>query len=238
MRPHSAPAAAPASIIAGMTTMAGVPGRQDRGQDDRAGAPGAEQELPFGADVPEAHPERERAGEAGQDQRRRLDQRVADDADAAERRLEDVDVRADRVAADEPRGSTAADDERDDHARAMVSTRRQPARDRPGSARLAAADRRSTPDPPPVMSRPISWMSAVAGSNDADDPALVHDRDPVGEREELVELLGDQQDRRARRARRSRSELVDALDRADVEAARRLDGDQQRRRRRRSRGRG
>ena len=86
MNPHTPPATAPASIIAGMTTIAGVPAGRIGHQDDGAGAPCAEQELALGADVPEAHPEGERAGQAGQDQRGRLDQRVADDADAAERR--------------------------------------------------------------------------------------------------------------------------------------------------------
>ena len=78
------------------------PGRQDRGEDDGARAPGAEQELALRADVPEAHPERQRTRQAGQDQRRRLDQRVADDPDAAEGGDDDVAERADRVAADEP----------------------------------------------------------------------------------------------------------------------------------------
>ena len=81
--------------------IAGRAGRQERDQDDRARAPGAEQELALGADVPEPHPEGERAGQAGQDQRRRLDQRVREDADAAERGVQDVEVGADRVAADE-----------------------------------------------------------------------------------------------------------------------------------------
>ena len=78
MKPQAAPpATAPASIIAGMTTMAGVPAGRIGHQDDRAGAPGAEQELALGPDVPEAHPEGQGAGQAGQDQRRRLDERVA-----------------------------------------------------------------------------------------------------------------------------------------------------------------
>ena len=74
--PHSAPASAPASIIAGIRTIAGVPSGSDRREDDEARAPRTEQELPLRADVPQPHPEGQDAGEAGEDQRRRLDQRV------------------------------------------------------------------------------------------------------------------------------------------------------------------
>ena len=80
-------------------------GRQDRREDDGARAPRPQEELALGADVPQAHPEGERAGEAGQDERRRLDQRVAEDADVAERGVEDVQVGADRVAARRRPGS-------------------------------------------------------------------------------------------------------------------------------------
>ena len=91
IRPHGPPATIPATIISGIRMIAGRAGRNEREQDDRAGAPGAEQELALGADVPQAHPEGQRAGQAGQDQRRRLDERVGQDADAAERRVQDVE---------------------------------------------------------------------------------------------------------------------------------------------------
>src|SRR5919201_191382 len=54
----------------------------------------------------------------------------------------------------------------------------------------------------------------------ADDLPLVHDGDPVGEREDLVEVLADQQDGDAL-AGGVAEVLVHGLDRADVEAARR-----------------
>src|SRR5207248_9099392 len=60
----------------------------------------------------------------------------------------------------------------------------------------------------------------------ADDRALVHDRDPVGEREDLVEVLADQQDRDTL-AGGVAQVLVHGLDRADVEAPRRRGGDEQ-----------
>jgi hypothetical protein len=63
MKPQSPPATAPASIIAGMTTIAGVPAAGSARGRSRW-RPGAEQELTLRADVPEPHPERERAGEA------------------------------------------------------------------------------------------------------------------------------------------------------------------------------
>jgi hypothetical protein len=59
----------------------------------------------------------------------------------------------------------------------------------------------------------------------ADDLALVDDEDPVGEREDLLELERDEQDRAALVALLDEA-AVDELDRADVEAARRLRGDQ------------
>ena len=59
----------------------------------------------------------------------------------------------------------------------------------------------------------------------ADDRALVHHGDPVGEREDLVEVLGDQQHADAVR-RRLAQVAVHGLDRGDVEAARRRRGDE------------
>ena len=59
----------------------------------------------------------------------------------------------------------------------------------------------------------------------ADDLALVHDEDPVGERQDLLELERDEQDRAALVALGDEP-AVQELDRADVEAARRLRGDQ------------
>ena len=47
-------------------------------------------------------------------------------------------------------------------------------------------------------------MSAVSAGERAHDPALVHDRDPIGQGQDLVEVLADQQDRGAA-ARRSSS---------------------------------
>ena len=59
----------------------------------------------------------------------------------------------------------------------------------------------------------------------ADDLALVDDENPVGEREDLLELERDEQDPAPLVALLDEPP-VDELDRADVEAARRLRGDQ------------
>src|SRR3954471_17767709 len=70
-------------------------------------------------------------------------------------------------------------------------------------------------------------LDARAGASGlAGDRALVHDRDPVGEGEDLVQVLADQQHRDAVRGRVAEVR-VDGLDRADVEAARRRRGDEQ-----------
>ena len=59
----------------------------------------------------------------------------------------------------------------------------------------------------------------------ADDAALVDDEDAVGEREDLLELERDEEHRAAGVALLDEA-AVDELDRADVETARRLRGDQ------------
>src|SRR4051812_35018962 len=59
----------------------------------------------------------------------------------------------------------------------------------------------------------------------ADDLTLVDDEDPVGEREDLVELERDEQDR-APFVTLLDEPPVQELDRADVEPSRRLCGDQ------------
>ena len=59
----------------------------------------------------------------------------------------------------------------------------------------------------------------------ADDPAVVHDEDPVGERQDLLELERLEQDRAALVALGDEPP-VHELDRADVESARRLRGDE------------
>ena len=71
-------ASMPATIMARMNIQPGASRRQHRGEHHRAGAKGAHEELPFGADVPQLHAEGDGAGQADQDERGGLDQRIRD----------------------------------------------------------------------------------------------------------------------------------------------------------------
>src|SRR5438552_16814084 len=64
----------------------------------------------------------------------------------------------------------------------------------------------------------------ISTGRDADDRSFVHDRDPVGQPEDLVQVLADQENRGA--LGRSGAQIgVHGLDRADVEATGRRRGD-------------
>ena len=99
---------------------------------------------------------------------------------------------------------------------------------------------------PPVAGSPPDLMGAALGSTttgghqqadllllrgpcveDRDEPAAVHDADAVRQLEDLVKLGRDEQDGRAR-VPLGDDLVVDELDRADVEPACRLVGDEQR----------
>ena len=77
---------------------------------------------------------------------------------------------------------------------------------------------------PPSISTPIS-SSVTPERVLGDDPPLVHDEDAVGEREHLLELERDEEDRASHVALLDEPP-VEVLDRADVETARRLRGDE------------
>ena len=104
-----------------------------------------------------------------------------------------------------------------------------------GAAHAAGAVGRGASRPPVAIRRPTSFLSAVRPSQHGHDPAAVHDRDPVGQLEDLVELGRDEQDRRPGVALGD-GLAVDELDAADVEAARRLVEDEQLAGRGRTRG--
>ena len=70
----------------------------------------------------------------------------------------------------------------------------------------------------PAMSNPISSTVAVRASTSPTIAALVHHRDPVGQRQHLVEVLADQQDRDVSFGSLAQV-AVHRLDRADVEPA-------------------
>ena len=94
----------------------------------------------------------------------------------------------------------------------------------PGLAGLRHA---ATSGLPVAMINPTRSFSAVGGIEDRHEPAAVHHADPVREFHDLVELGRDEQHGRARIAL-GHDLLVDELDRSDVDATRRLVGDEQR----------
>ena len=75
------------------------------------------------------------------------------------------------------------------------------------------------------MYGPSTSSLASRARQHGDESSAVHHRDAIGEREHLGELGRDEQDRLARVARRAQLR-VNELDRADVDAARRLRGEQ------------
>src|SRR5207253_657536 len=100
---------------------------------------------------------------------------------------------------------------------------------RPRARRRAAAENLL---PPPARScdrcllpaarhRDSELLLGGVGPELSSDPTLVDDEDPVGQREDLVELEGDEQDRAALVALLDEPP-VDELDRPDVEPSRRL----------------
>ena len=80
--------------------------------------------------------------------------------------------------------------------------------------------------PPVAISSPTSSLFAVRPSRIGHDLASIHDGDPVGQLQDLVELGRDEQDGGAGVALGDRL-AVDELDAADVQAARRLIEDEQ-----------
>src|SRR4051794_2088879 len=95
------------------------------------------------------------------------------------------------------------------------------------SATLKERTRSRGRDLPPAAARhrDAELLLARVGRELAGDPALVDHDDPVGERAHLLGLERHQQDAAARVALGDEP-TVDELDRPDVEAARRLGGDQ------------
>ena len=121
----------------------------------------------------------------------------------------------------------------------LVATHRDQHRDHAGRAAAKPIRRRSRAhpsSPPPVMAAPSSWGVTVGRVERADQPAAEDDLDPVGEADQLVEVGRDQQHRQAVAAGRL-DVLPDRGLGADVDAAGRVRGDQQRPGRRSSRGR-
>ena len=184
---NSAPAAALAARSSGS--------RSGRRQRDRAGAQGhrgdgAQIELALGADVPQPGAEGHGDGEAGEDQGRGAGQRLAEREPGAEAGHRHLPVGAGEVGAGERAAAP----------RPAPGPPRSPAA---GAAGLQPGRRMGAGLKPhaaacPVISRPSSrTVTPEVGMRGA-QPAAMHDGDPVGKAQELVQVLGDQDDGRHR----------------------------------------
>ena len=120
------------------------------------------------------------------------------------------------------------ENERDDHERDAHRSERDRNRE-PARLLQPPLDPDAHRGAPPAISSPISSTVGGAGIDLAGDPPLVEDDDAVGEREHLVEVLADQQHGDVE-LRGVAKVVVNVLDRADVETARRRGGDQHARR--------
>ncbi len=177
----------------------------------------SEVELPLGPDVEELHAERSGSREAGEEDRSRGDERGRERPVAGEAGLDDLAVRRAR--------GVPAHREDDGHDRERDQQRSDGNEDREPPRLLEPALEADHEPRPPAMSSPISSIDAAPAWSSPDDLALVHDEDAIREGADLVEVLAQQQDRHAL-GRGLPKVRVHRLDRADVEAARRLRDDE------------
>ena len=141
--------------------------------------------------------------QGGEEQRRRLHEGLGELGAAAQRADEELRETVDRVrAGDEHREAADDDDDR---------TRQR----RGAPVRVHVA---------PAIRRPTCERSIFALATGSLKPARVHHSDAIGEREDLVEIERDEQDRTSGVARFDETRLNDRR-RADVDAARRLVGE-------------
>ena len=219
---------------------------------DAGRADGADVELALGADVEELHPEGDRGCEPGEDQRRRQRERVRPRCAAEEGGVEEPPVRVERIvpggeehaamktnATTTDTNGTAYVSQRGCLSRRSTAITLRPVLSRciPGNPGCSAREPLGSPEPPsrethepahaspPAIASPISSIVAVVGSNSPVSSPFVHHHDPVGQGEDLVEVLADQQHRDSFSGRLSKVR-VHGLDRADVEPSRRRSGDQ------------
>ena len=189
--PQAAPAAAPATIITGIRS-GRLTGEQER---DTRRADRAEVELALGADVEQAHPERDGGREPGERsgvaEIERFGERAVRDERASNRRryVDHAGGRSRRARRRrEQRGRERS--ERDHDLQPAMQDEPLLDRARPDASSHARHPQAELVDARRPRVRPHRRS------------ALVHDHDAVGEREHLVEVLADQQHRRPRRRRR------------------------------------
>ena len=191
-------------------------------QPHAGGADRAEVQLTLGADVEQPHPECDRGGEPGE-------------GSGVEAMSVFVSAPSARKAASNRRRSVVIGGwpvARSRSAIAMCATTSEPS----GTATISqrrCLSRFSIRSPPrftrrpcrrgrlaahPAISSPSSSTVALAGVDLAHDRALVHHGDAIGEGQDLVEVLADQEHRDL--PRRGLAQIaVNGLDRADVETA-------------------
>ena len=163
----------PATTIATITN-ADAPPLASEVEPGRSGGDRADVELALAADVEEPHPERGGGGEAGERERRRLGQRLAERTRLEERGVEELAVGRQRVVPGR---------EQDDPGQRRTRTRAT----RPAPRRSASAAGRSLPLNPHRGRASSGHQQAdlrdvrLRRRELAEDRALVHDDDPVGE---------------------------------------------------------
>ena len=242
MKPHTAPVKTPA-MIAREEGDRGGQVLQDQQRDRRAER--AEDELALDADVEHARPERDCDGEAGEDQRRRCDQRLGERPDRRRdlpRRptLEGggdasrVAERADEhrlVGRDDPAGRRSDGPDRvgaqplevlevRDQDEDRADDEGGDDRERPGRPRVARIRRSAVHCAPPI-NMPTASKVAASPSRMPTIWPRVHDGDAVADGDDLLELGAHDEDGGPSVALLD-DPLVDVLDRADVEPTRRL----------------
>ena len=246
MKPHAAPVRTPAMVETEEDQRHRLVLQGDRGD---GGAERAEDELPLHADVEDAAPERDRDGQAAEDQRGRRDEGLGDRADRGRHRArrgigqggadpgrvaegadqhrvvrgadgpERARDRADRIGAELPEVLEVGDQDED----GADDERGDDGEDRDGRGPEGTAD---APHSAPLISMPTFSRVASAALDDADDPAAEHDGHPVADRQDLVELGADDEDG-GTGVPLLHHPPVDVLDGPDVEATGRLGGDHQ-----------
>jgi hypothetical protein len=206
-----------------------APGLRPGGHGDAAGGDSAEDELAFGADVPDVGAEADGEAEADENERRRLDRELGECVDALQR-LEEEDLQAaHRVLAEEQEECGARTTV---SARASTATASDIEPGRLGAGlklphdlpRRDPAARQALLTQSPLIQAPICSPRPMRGDRSARcGPG--HDDQPVAELEQLPRALADDEDGAAAVAQRQQLARICRRG-ADVDAPGRLRGDE------------
>ena len=190
------------------------------------GADRAEVQLSLGADVEQPHPERDRGGETGEGERRRGDQRVRERAVREVGGVEQPSQGRDRRMAGREEQERDRDVRHDERAERHGDHQPAPLLEPLLDAEAAEVHASLPADAGRLAAhtghqQPELLDSRVARVDLADDRALVHHGDAIGQGQHLVEVLADQQHRdlpspRPRGGSRGRSRSRRRRDRASA----------------------